>query len=130
VDFHEILSRVWTDLMERPSGPLAFRFLLQPTMAAALAVRDGIRDAREGNSPYFWSVVFDKGNRAAHMREGLAATGKIISLAILLDAVYQIMILKRFYPGEALIVALTLGFLPYLCLRGPVARITRLLSGR
>ena len=42
-----------------------------------------------------------------------------------MDTVYQITVLKAFYPGEAAIVALLLAFVPYLLLRGPIARITR-----
>jgi hypothetical protein len=34
-------------------------------------------------------------------------------------------VLKTFYPGEAEIVAILLAFVPYLLLRGPVARVAR-----
>jgi hypothetical protein len=30
----ETASRFWSELVSRPSGPLAFRFILQPVMAA------------------------------------------------------------------------------------------------
>ena len=42
-----------------------------------------------------------------------------------MDVIYQAIVLKTFYPGEAVIVALALAFLPYLLLRGPIARIAR-----
>lgn len=47
----ENFQRMWSGLTERPSGPMAFRFILQPSMAAvaaptAKAVRDGLHDAR------------------------------------------------------------------------------------
>lgn len=109
LELHDFLSRVWVNLIERPSGPMAFRFMLQPAMSAALAVRDGIRDARQGTPPYLWSIIFDSGNRAAHVREGLRATSKIILLAVILDVAYQATVLEKSYPGEALIVGLTLG---------------------
>ena len=38
----DVLSRGWTDLLARPHGPYGVRFVLQPLMAALLAVRDGI----------------------------------------------------------------------------------------
>jgi hypothetical protein len=41
-----------------------------------------------------------------------------------MDAIYEWIVLKTFYPGEAVIVAIALAFLPYL-LRGPIARIAR-----
>jgi hypothetical protein len=34
-------------------------------------------------------------------------------------------VLKTFYPGEAVIVAVALAFFPYLLLRGPIDRIAR-----
>jgi hypothetical protein len=42
-----------------------------------------------------------------------------------MDVVYQIIVLKTFYPVEALIIAFLLAFVPYLLIRGPVARIAR-----
>lgn len=130
LELHDLLSRVWVNLIERPSGPIAFRFLLQPAMSAALAVRDGIRDARQGTPPYLWSIIFDSGNRAAHVRQGLRATSKIIVLAVILDVAYQTTVLEEFYPGEALIVGLTLGLVPYVLIRGLAARFARLLKPR
>ena len=131
LELHNFLSRVWVNLIERPSGPLAFRFMLQPAMSAALAVRDGVRDARQGTPPYLWSIVFDSGNRAVHIREGLRATSTIILLAVILDVAYQITVLEEFYPGEALIVGVTLGLVPYVLIRGLAARFARLsIQGR
>ena len=127
MELHDFLSRVWINLSERPSGPLAFRFILQPVMSGVFAIRDGGRDARQGTPPYLWSIVFDSGNRAAHIREGLRATSTIILLAVILDVVYQITVLEEFYPGEALIVGITLGLVPYLLIRGLAARFARLL---
>jgi hypothetical protein len=130
VDISEPIQRIWEDLVARPSGPLALRFLLQPVVASALAIRDGIKDAREGRSPYFWSVVSNPSERRSRLNEGLKATGKVMILAVVLDAVYQIIELGTFYPGESIIVAFVLGFLPYLILRGPVARIQRRWLGK
>ena len=42
------LQRGWHDLVDRPSGPMSFRFILQPSMAAIAAIRDGVKDARTG----------------------------------------------------------------------------------
>jgi hypothetical protein len=117
------IQRLWSDLLARPGGSLALRFLLQPGMSAIFAVRDGINDARTGRSPYFWTVLSHPDKRRARLREALAATGKIVLLAILLDGIYQLIELKTIYPVEALIVAVVLAVIPYMLLRGPVARI-------
>jgi hypothetical protein len=47
-----------------------------------------------------------------------------------MDLIYQVVVLRRFYPLEALIVAFVLAFLPYILLRGPVNRIARFLKRR
>jgi hypothetical protein len=125
VDIQEILQRVWENLLERPSGPLALRFLIQPIMSIIFGIRDGSRDARTGRSPYFWAVLTDVHERKARLREGLAATAKIIGLAFILDAIYQLLKLGTFYPGESVIIALGLAFVPYLLVRGPAARVAR-----
>jgi hypothetical protein len=117
------IQRLWVDLLARPGGSLALRFLLQPGMSTIFAVRDGINDARTGRSPYFWTVLSNPDKRRARLREALAATGKIVLLAILLDGIYQLIELRTIYPVEALIVAVVLALIPYMLLRGPAARI-------
>lgn len=117
------IERVWRQLIERPTGPVAFRFILQPLMALIVAVRDGLIDARIGRSPYGWTVLRNPQQRLLLLREGLNATARIIALGIAMDAVYQALVLERFYPAEAIIVALLLAWVPYVLFRGIVTRI-------
>ena len=124
-EIQEILTRFWDQLIARPSGPLAFRLILQPIMVTILAILDGLKDARAGRSPYLWTILSDPAQRASHLREGLKRVSRVIVFALLMDAIYQFMVLGRFYPGEALVIAFVLAFLPYLLIRGPVARIAR-----
>ena len=42
-----------------------------------------------------------------------------------MDAIYQFIVLRWFYLGEALVTAFVLAVLPYLLIRGPTARIAR-----
>jgi hypothetical protein len=51
------IERFWSDLRGRPQGLMRFRFVLQPMMAAVLAVMDGLKDARSGRGPYFMTVL-------------------------------------------------------------------------
>ena len=46
----EVRHRVWEQLIERPGGPMTFRFILQPCMAAIAALRDGVNDAKSRRS--------------------------------------------------------------------------------
>lgn len=119
----EVLQRQWQDLTGRPGGSMSFRFFLQPAMAAIAATHDGIRDAQLGRSPYFWTIVSDPEKRAGRLREGLVSTARIMLLGIGMDVIYQFKELGTFYPGEAVIIALVLAFVPYLLLRGPIQRI-------
>jgi len=119
------LQRLWHDSVEEPSGPMNFRFILQPSMAAIVAIRDGLKDARTGRSPYFWTVLWQSDERIGRLREGLNATARIVLLALALDLIYQLLVLKTFYPNEALIIALLLAFVPYLLIRGLVVRIAQ-----
>jgi hypothetical protein len=121
----DIVGRMWANLIVRPSGRMSFRFILQPCMAAIAAIHDGLKDARTGRSPFLWTVLREPGKRTARLNEGLNATARIILLGLVMDVIYQLIELDTFYPGEALIVALVLAFVPYLLIRGPVARIAR-----
>jgi hypothetical protein len=120
----EMLSRFFDNLVGRVSGPMHFRLVLQPLMACIFAFRDGRKDAREGRPAFFWAIFTDPEHRRELLRSGWKSVGKVFVIAVILDAVYQYIELKWFYPGEALVVALILAIVPYLLLRGPVNRLT------
>jgi hypothetical protein len=121
----KVVEQFWHDLVERPDGPMRFRFVLQPLMAAIVAIRDGREDARSGRSPYFATVLGNPRERTGRLREGLNATARIIALGLVMDVIYQAVVFKTFYPDQALVVALVLAFVPYLIIRGVIARIWR-----
>lgn len=125
----EVRERAWQNLVERPSGPMAFRFILQPVMATIAAVIDGIRDARTGSAPYLATILTDPANRVANLREGVISTARIIILGVGMDLIYQYIAFGTFFPGEAAFVAILLAFVPYLLLRGPFARLARSWKG-
>ena len=119
----DMLSRFFENLVARVSGPMHFRLILQPLMAIIFAIRDGRKDALEGRAPYFWALFTNPEHRRDLLRNGWKSVGKIFVIAIILDAVYQYIELKWFYPAEALVVACILAFVPYLLLRGLVNRL-------
>jgi hypothetical protein len=121
----ELLGRVSHDLVERVSGPMSFRLVLQPAMAIILATRAGLRDARDGRPAYFWTILTNPDNRRELLEEGWTAVAKVFLAAVLLDAVYQFLVLRFVYPGEALVVAFVLACVPYLLVRGFVDRLAR-----
>lgn len=121
----DIWMRIVENMTDRVSGPLKFRFLLQPIVAAILAILAGLKDAKTGNPPYFWSLLTDPDSRVDMLKDGWKSVGKVFILALVLDVAYQIYVLHFVYPGEAIIIALALAILPYLILRGLVTRIAR-----
>ena len=121
----EILTRFVENLFDRVSGPLQFRFFLQPVMASIFAIKSGLADAKSGNPPYFWSLASDPEHRGDMIRDGWKSVGKVFLLALVLDVVYQIIVLKWVFPFEAVVVAIVLAIIPYLILRGLVTRIAR-----
>ena len=59
------------------------------------------------------------------MRDGWRAIKKVFIVALLLDTVYQLVVLKGLTPIEGLLIAVVLAIVPYVLLRGPVNRIAR-----
>lgn len=122
----ENLGRLWSDILNRPGGPMTFRFILQPAMALLMAFRDGVKDARLGRRPYIWALlrgVRGPEGRAGRLWEGVVATARILLLGVLIDFVYQWLEFKTFYPAQAAVIAVLLAFVPYALLRGPMERI-------
>ena len=122
-------ARVGSDLLARVSGPMKFRLVLQPAMACFLAIRSGLADAKDGKPPYFWSVLWNRGHRAFMIKEGWKSIGRVFLLALTLDVVYQVIVRRFVYPGEAIIVAFVLAIVPYLIVRGLATRAARRRSG-
>jgi len=126
--FHVIgdyLADSWSMLMGRSAGPFHLRFILQPIVATILGIRAGLADARAGRPPYFWSVAKadDQYDRRKLVRQGWADVGKVFTIAIVLDVIYEIVVYRWVYPVQALLIAIVLALIPYLIFRGLVNRI-------
>jgi hypothetical protein len=121
----DMFARLCEGLLARVGGPMTFRIILQPTMAALLALRAGLKDAREGRPPYLWTVATDPLQRTDLLREGWKSIARVFFLAVIMDVIYQWIVQHWIYPLETLIVAIVLAVVPYLLIRGPVNRIAR-----
>lgn len=121
----ELWMRIMENMQARVTGPMNFRLILQPVMAAIFAIIAGLRDARLGKPPYFWSLATDPGHRAEMLKDGWKSVGKVFVLAMVLDVVFQIKALGTVFPGGVIFVAVMLAIVPYLILRGTVTRIAR-----
>jgi len=121
----EIFSRAVDQLLGRASGPLHLRLLIQPIVAAILAIRAGRRDAREGKPPFLWTLLMVRAERRELFRSARNDIGKMFIVAIGVDAIYQLIELRAFYIVQAVIVAFVLAVIPYALLRGVVMRVVR-----
>jgi hypothetical protein len=119
----EVLERLWRNLLDAPSGPMSFRFILQPSMSATVAIHDSVKDARTGRSRL--TIADNPRERMGRLRGELIATARIILLGIAMDVIYQFLVFETFYPAQALLIALLLAFIPYLLIRGPAKLIAR-----
>lgn len=121
----DMIVRVLMNLVDRVGGPMTFRIILQPLMATLLAVRAGLKDARENQPPYFWTLLTDSSQRVDLIRHGWKAVGRVFILAVVMDIIYQLIVVRWVYPLETLIVAIMLAVVPYVFIRGPVNRLAR-----
>ncbi|MGE0633589.1 MAG: hypothetical protein AB7O96_14345 [Pseudobdellovibrionaceae bacterium] len=126
----EILTHGWENFWIRTSGPMDFRFILQPTMAAFFATRAGLRDFRQGRPPFLWSGFYQKDSRPLLFRETRNDIGTLFVFALVLDAVYQAIMRQGIFVLEMLFTATLLALVPYALLRGPVSRLAYLLMRR
>jgi hypothetical protein len=124
----DLFVRFSSDLLERMHGPLMFRLMLQPVMAIIYAVSDGLNDAHEGRPAYFWSVLTMPVERRTPGGEGRHAVARVFLLGAVMDAIYQLIVFRRIYPGDLLVVVLLLAIVPYVVLRGPSNGIARVLT--
>lgn len=109
------------DIFARLSGPGRLRFIVQPTVAVLLGVRDGVRDVRVGH-PFLQGLLFRKNLRQESLRSAFQSIRELISLAILLDLISQFLIFRTVHPGAALLLGPVLIAVPY--------TVSRVLSGR
>lgn len=113
-------------LLARLSGPMSFRFILQPIMAFIFAFRDGRRDAREERPPFFWGLFSDPVHRRDMLLSGWKSIGKVFVAAIVIDLAFQYIVFHHFrMRGGALLAGILLALFPYVLLRGPVNRLMR-----
>jgi hypothetical protein len=122
----EILKRVWENLSNRLSGPLNFRLIVQPAVASFLAIRAGLNDAQQERPAFLWAAITNPSYRHHLYRQFWNDSWKVFVLAIVLDAVYQLIVHHGVYALELVLVATILALVPYVLLRGPVTRIAKL----
>ncbi len=121
----EMLRDRYEHLVGRVGGPLNFRLLIMPLVVTFFAVRAAMRDSRAGQPPFFRTLLLKPAERSWLVRSGLKDVGKIIIVAVVLDTIYQLTVLKAFYLGELLLVVMWSAILPYLVVRSAASPLMR-----
>ena len=126
----DLITRGAQELVERFDGPLHFRLFVMPTVVTIVAIRAGLRDAREGKPAFLWALLTNRQQRSKLLRSALKDIGRIFIVAIVMDLAYQIFVLHAFHVGQLLIVAVACAVVPYVLIRGPAMRIARALGSK
>jgi hypothetical protein len=113
------------DIPRRLTGPGRFRFVLQPLIAVVLGIRSGMADARVGKPPFLSGLIVHRGRRGEFLKSGFNAVVNLLLMGILLDAVFQWVILGVSHPGAALVVGPLLICVPYAVARALSNRTAR-----
>lgn len=106
-------------------GPGHLRFYLQPILAMALAVRDGLKDARAGRPAYLFALLTDRALRKDRMGELVKRLAIPMGLALVMDFVFQLIIRGTWRPGVSVLYAALFVALPYSGVRGLTNRLSR-----
>jgi hypothetical protein len=126
----DIVRRFWENLIGRSNGPMSIRLVIQPAVAGVLAIRAGLKDAREGRPPFLWAAITNPAVRPELLRQGSRDVGKVFVVAAVLDAVYQLIVQRGVFLLELLVVAILLAIFPYVLIRGPINRLATALRQR
>jgi hypothetical protein len=94
--------------------------MIMPTVVTILAIRAGLRDAREGQPTFVWAFLTMPSERRPRFRSALKDVGRIFAVACVLDTIYQLFVLRDFHISELLIAAVACVIVPYGLFRGPV----------
>jgi hypothetical protein len=125
---HDIVARGWANLLARMDGPLHFRFIVQPLVAMLLGARAGLRDARSGEPPFLRGVFQLPERRSQRIKDALRDLATLLIVASVLDAAYQLAVHRSIYLFELVITVALLAVVPYLLIRGPMARLAAALA--
>ena len=112
----EFLRQMW-------DGPGHFRFYLQPAMAIALAIRDGVHDAKLGRPPYLFWLVHDPGPLSDRLTAMVKHLAVPMALALSMSFIFQVIIQGRLYPLAAAVYAVALILTPYVVVRAVANRL-------
>jgi hypothetical protein len=125
-NFYVFSHEFFEQIPMRLAGPGRFRFFFQPLFAMILGVRSGIADAKAGRPPYLYGILFDSESRGELAASAFRDVVNLLLMGILLDSLFQWVLIGASYPGAALVVGPVLIVTPYALSRALANRVVRL----
>ena len=89
-----IFTNLWKTLIGQLHGPLAFRLILQPSVAVILASPRRIERLASRSARLFLALLIDSEHRKDLLPEGWKDVGKIFAVAVVLDVICQLIVLR------------------------------------
>ena len=119
-----IALAILDQIAARLTGPMNFRFILQPLVAIfVLGLKDGRLDARSGVPPFVLDLVLRPEDRKRDLKSAAHRLLVPVIIGAVLDGVAQYLIFKHIRPGAALLVGALVMGVPYSLSRGITNRI-------
>ena len=124
-DHYLFTTRFFDDLVLRVTGPGRLRFIIQPLMATLLGIRHGRADAEAGRPNLLVRLFHWRHSGGVALRDLLLSLANLLAIAVLIDLIFQLILLRRAHPLAALLVGPLLVGIPYVISRGIAARSSR-----
>ena len=83
--------QMWALLMGGADGRLAFHIIVQPAIAALLAIRTGLRDKRTGCRPLTGTIATDHARRNL-IHRSWKDVAILFAAAVIIDLVYALVV--------------------------------------
>ena len=123
--FFDMFARGLEQLLGRASGPLHLRLIIMPIVVTTIAIRAGLKDAREREPAFLWGIITARAGWKKRLILAWKDIARIFLIAIVIDVVYQAVVFWAFYPVQTLIVTVICAIVPYILVRGPTTLLTR-----
>jgi len=108
----------------RLTGPMNFRFILQPLVAIfILGLKDGRMDAKAGTPPFVFDLILRPENRKRDLKSAFHRLLVPVIIGAILDGIAQYLIFKHIRPAAAVLVGALVMGIPYSLSRGITNRI-------
>ncbi len=126
----EEVRRAMEQLVGRIDGPMRMRLLLQPLTAILMAIRSARRDLRANKPAFLREVIRNRSARREMLHSAWKDLCRLMLFCYLMDSIYQMVVLRHYYPIQALIVVFVMTIIPYVFIRGPITRVIRAFASK